>query len=71
MLDEQISTEELVLNAVGDVARAARGYRQGRADFSDLMIFAAARWSGGLPLYTFDWRAARLEGAELVGDPGD
>ena len=44
--------------------------RQGRADFSDLVISAAARRSEALPLYTFD-RPARLEGADLVGDPGD
>lgn len=71
VLDELVATEELVLEAAGDVARAARGYRQGRADFSDLMTSAAARRSGALPLYTFDRRAARLEGAKLIGDPGD
>ena len=71
VLDELVATEELVLEAAGDVARAARGYRQGRSDFADLMISAAARRSGTLPLYTFDRRAARLEGAELVGHPGD
>lgn len=71
VLDELIATEELVLEAAGGVARAARGYRQGRADFSDLMISAAARRSGALPLYTFDRQAARVEGAELVGEPGD
>ena len=71
VLDEPVATEELVLEGAGDVARAARGYRQGRADFSDLMIAAAARSSGALPLYTFDRRVARLDGAELVGHPGD
>ena len=71
VLDELISTEKLVLEAPGDFARVARGYRQGRADFSDLMISAAARRSRGLHLHTFDRRAAWLEGAVLVGDPGD
>ena len=71
VLDELVATEDLVLEAAGGVARAARGYRQGRADFSDLMISAAARRSGALPLYTSDRRAARLKGAELVGHPGD
>ena len=69
VLEELVATEELVLEAVDDVARAARGYRPGGADFSDLMIAAAAKRSGALPLYTFDRRAARLEEAELVEEP--
>lgn len=67
VLEEPVATEELVLEAAGDVARAARGFPQGRADFSDLVISAAARRSGALPICTFDRQATRLEGAELVG----
>ncbi len=66
VLEELVATEELELEAVDDVARAAPSYRRGGADFSDLMIAAAARRAGAHPLYTFDRRAAELEGAELV-----
>ena len=66
VLEELAASEELKLEAVEDVARAADGYRRGAAGFSDLMIAAAARRSGAHPLYTFDRRAAELEGAELV-----
>ena len=66
VLEALAASEELKLEAAEDVARAADGYRRGTAGFSDLMIAAAARRSGAHPLYTFDRRAAELEGAELV-----
>ncbi len=69
VLEELVASEELELEAVEDVARAADGYRRGAAGFSDLMIAAAARRSGAHPLYTFDRRAAQLEGVELVEQP--
>ena len=69
VLEQLVATEELELEAVDDIARAARGYRRGGADFSDLMIAAAARRSGAHPLYTFDRRVAQLKGAELVKEP--
>ena len=48
--------------------RAAFRYRPGSAGFSDLMILAAAERSGACSLYTFDQKAARLEGvAPLQG----
>ena len=71
MLDELVAAEEFVLEAAGGVAGTAGSYHQGRSDFFDLMVSGAARRSRALPLYTFDRRAARLEGAELVGHPGD
>ena len=70
VFEELVATEELEFEAVDDVARAARLYRRGGPDFSDLMIAAAAERSGAFPLYTFDRRAARLEGVELVETPG-
>ena len=66
VLEGLVATEEFELEAVDDIARAAFSYRRGGADFSDLMIAAAAKRSGAYPLYTFDRRAAQLEGAELL-----
>ena len=65
-VEELVSTEGLVFEAQDDVARAALRYRNGSAGFSDLMISGAARRSGAHPPYTFDKKAARLEGATLV-----
>ena len=64
--EELIATEELEFEAVDDVARAAFSYRRSGAGFSDLMIAAAAMRRGANPLYTFDRRAAQLEGAVLL-----
>lgn len=47
-----------------DVADAAVRYADGQSDFADLMILAAARRQGATPLYTFDRRAARVDGVE-------
>lgn len=66
VLEELVATEGIVVEAAGDVARAAFRYRAGGAGFSDLMILAAAERSGAHPLYTFDRKAARLAGATLL-----
>ena len=63
VLEELVATEELEIEAADDVARAAFGYRRGGPGFSDLMIAAAANRRGAAPLYTFDRRAAQMEGA--------
>ena len=67
VLVELTATDSLVVEAADDAVRAAYGYRQGRADFSDLMILAAADRTGARPLYTFDRKLARLHGATLAG----
>lgn len=66
ILEELVATEGLVVEAPDDVAVAAFRYRSGGAGFSDLMVLAAARRAAALPLYTFDRKAARLEGVELL-----
>ena len=66
VLEELIATEELEFQAVDDVARATFRYRRGGTGFSNLMIAAAAKPRGANPLYTFDRRAAQLEGAVLL-----
>ena len=66
VLEGFVATEGLIIEAADDVARAAIRYRSGGAGFSDLMVLAAAKRHGARPLYTFDQKAARLEGVELL-----
>ena len=61
-----IATDSLVVETTEDVARAAIRYGRGGADFSDLMILAAAERVGSRPLYTFDRKLGRLVGVTLV-----
>ncbi len=65
-LEELVATEGLVIEEADDVARAAFRYRIGGAGFSDMMIVFTAERAGALPVYTFDQKAARLEGAALL-----
>lgn len=67
VLEELVATAELVIEAGDDVAQAASRYRASGTGFSDLMVLAAARRSGAHPVYTFDRKAARLEGVTLLG----
>ena len=62
------ASDSLVVENSDDVAAAAHRYRQGGVGFSDLMILTAAERVGATPLYTFDRRLARMEGAALVGN---
>ena len=68
VLEQLATTESLVVETGNDVIRAASGYRSGVAGFSDLMILSAAERSQAHLLYTFDQKAARLEGVELLQD---
>ena len=70
ILKELTAVDELVFEAVEDVARAALEFRQGGPDFADLMILAAAERVGASPLYTFDQRFARSTDAVLI-ETGD
>ena len=67
VLEALLATEGLEIEAASDVARAAFRYRQGEADFADLMIASAAERRVASPLYTFDQKLARVEGAVLLG----
>ena len=64
------ASDSLVVENSDDVVSAAHRYRQGGAGFSDLMILKAAERSGATPLYTFDRRFARMQGAVLVESTG-
>ena len=66
VLMELLATEGIVMENAEDVADAAVRYADGQSDFGDLMILAAARRCGATPLYTFDCRAARVDGVELL-----
>ncbi len=70
VLEELAATEGIEMEAGDDVVRAAQRYRPGGAGFSDLMIAAAAARQGAHPLYSFDRKVARLDGAALPGAPG-
>lgn len=61
-----IATDSLVVETTEDVGRAAFRYWEGGADFSDLMILAAAERVDSYPLYTFDRKLSRLAGVTLV-----
>lgn len=65
-VDALLAAEELAVEAPDDAATAADLYRRGGADFSDMMIAAAARRAGCETLYSFDRRAARQDGITLL-----
>ena len=69
VLEDLVATEGLDIEAADDVARAVFRYRRGGAGFADLMIAAAAERSGAFPLYTFDRKAAQIEGTALLETP--
>ena len=66
IVEELVSTEGLVFEAQDSVAQSSIRYRTVNAGFSDLMISSTAKRSGAHILYTFDKKAARLEGATLL-----
>ena len=66
IVEELVSTEGLVFEAQDNVARSAIRDRTVSAGFSDLMISSAAKRAGAQLLYTFDKKAARLEGVVLL-----
>lgn len=66
VLEQLTATDSLVVEAAADVMRAASRYRSEVSGFSDLMILAATERSEAHPLYTFDKKAARLGGVELL-----
>lgn len=61
-----LGSESILIESANDVGRAALGHARGVADFADLMVVAAVHRQGATPLYTFDRRAARVDGVELL-----
>ena len=67
VIEELVSTEGITVEAADDIVQAVSRYRQGGVGFADLLVLAAARRAGALPVRTFDRAFARLDGALLVG----
>lgn len=65
-LDGLLSAVELEIEDADLLGAALDPYLHTGADFADLMIRAAANKHGALPLMTFDSKAARLAGVELL-----
>lgn len=68
VLEELAATEHLVVESGPDVIRCAERYREGGAGFAHLMILAVAERSGAGALYTFDRKAAELDGVCCCAD---
>lgn len=62
-----LAAAELEVEAADDVGRTLGPYRDDGFDFADLMIAAASRRAGCGSLVTFDRKAARVAGLELLG----
>jgi predicted nucleic-acid-binding protein len=67
LISTLLSAAELSFESEQALEVALHLYREGAADFADCLHLALAAQAGELPLRTFDKRAGRLQGAELVG----
>ena len=67
-LEGMLAAVELELEDADVVSAVLQEYESNAADFADLMIVGASRKHGALPLMTFDAKAARLNGVELVNE---
>jgi predicted nucleic-acid-binding protein len=65
-LEGLLSAVEVRIEAADDVGTAVFVYRDEGFGFADLMIAAAARRAGATSLVTFDRRAARVPGLDLL-----
>jgi predicted nucleic-acid-binding protein len=62
-----LETQELELQFEAALERALHLYRQGAAEFADCLHAGLSDAAGQAPLLTFDAKAAKLDGARLVG----
>lgn len=67
VLASLFSTADLTFDSERALEVALQLYRQGSADFADCLHVALAAQAGELPLWTFDKRAARIDGARGIG----
>lgn len=65
-LEGLLAAVEVEVEAADDVGAAVFRYRDDGFGFADLMIAAAARRAGAASLVTFDRKAAKLSGVELL-----
>jgi predicted nucleic-acid-binding protein len=66
-LSSLFSAAELIFESERSLEVALQLYRNGSADFADCLHIALAAQAGELPLRTFDKRAAKVSGAQLLG----
>ena len=66
ILESLLVSREIVIEQSDMVREALRLYRSGKADFPDCLIALSATAAGCSRTVTFDWRAARDAGMELL-----
>ena len=66
-LSAVLSAAELVFESEAGLEWALHQYENTAADFSDCLHVALAEAAGHRPLWTFDRKAARVEGAQRLG----
>jgi predicted nucleic-acid-binding protein len=67
VLSSLFSAAELTFESEPALEVALQLYRDGSADFADCLHIALAAQAGELPLWTFDRRAAKVNGAQSIG----
>lgn len=67
VLASLLSAAELTFESERALEVALQLYREGSADFADCLHVALAAQAGELPLWTFDKRAAKVNGAQAIG----
>jgi predicted nucleic-acid-binding protein len=66
VLDKLLTRQEIVVEGAEAVRRALHVYRIGNVDFADCLISSCARAAGCEEILTFDRRAARDAGMQLI-----
>ena len=66
VLSSLFSAAELTFESERALEVALQLYRKGSADFADCLHVALANQAGEPPLWTFDKRAAKISGAQLL-----
>ena len=67
VLSSLFSAAELTFESERALEVGLQLYRDGSADFADCLHIALAAQAGELPLWTFDKRAAKVNGAQSIG----
>lgn len=65
-IEQILETAQLDVESSNDVAAAVKDYRRGTADFADCLLVRVNAASGCTHTVTFDRKAAKLAGFELL-----
>jgi predicted nucleic-acid-binding protein len=65
-IEQILETAQLDVESSNDVAAAVKDYRRGIADFADCLLVRVNATNGCTHTVTFDRRAAKLKGFELL-----